>query len=337
MANLKTNYLGVELKNPIVIGASNLASDLNTLKKIENAGAAAVVYKSLFEEQIQLESLELQNQLDEYAERHAEMVNLFPDIDHAGPEEYLMNLENAVKSVDIPVFASLNAVYKESWVDFAKKIEGTGVAGMELNFYAVPKDFEMCGKDIIDEQLEIVKEVRAAVNIPLGVKLSPYYTNILSVIKRMDSFGINGFVLFNRLFQPEIDIDEEVNYFPYNLSHESDNKLPLRFAGLLYGNVAGTVCSNSGIMTGHDVVKMILAGADCTQVVSTLYKNKIDYIGTMLKDIEEWMDEKKYATLNDFKGKLSKKNIKDPYAYKRAQYVEILMKSDNIFAKYPSI
>ena len=337
MANLKTNYLGVELKNPIVVGASNLVSDINTLKKLEKAGAAAVVYKSLFEEQIQLESLELQNQLDEYADRHAEMVNLFPDIDHAGPEEYLMNLSTAVKAVEIPVFASLNAVYKESWIDYAKKIEETGVAGLELNFYTVPKDFDVTDKAIIDEQLAIVKEIKESLKIPVGVKLSPYYTNILNVIKGMDDLGANGFVLFNRLFQPEIDIDEEINYYPYNLSSEWDNKLPLRFAALLYGNVKGSVCSNTGIFTGRDAVKMLLAGADCVQVVSTIYKNKIDYLGTIVKDIEDWMDVKGYATIDEFRGKLSRKNIKDPYAYKRAQYVEILMKSDNIFEKYPMI
>ena len=335
MANLKTNYLGVELKNPVIVGASNLVSDVNTMKKMEAAGAAAIVYKSLFEEQIQLESLEMQNRLDEYAHRHAEMVNLFPDIDHAGPEEYLMNLANAVKSVNIPVFASLNAVYKESWVDYAKKIEAVGVAGIELNLYAVPKDFDVCGKDIIAEQLDIVKEVRGAVSIPVGVKLSPYYTNLLSVIKRLDEIGVNGFVLFNRLFQPDIDIDEEINYYPYNLSSESDNRLPLRYAALLYDNVKGSICSASGIFTGADVVKMLLAGANSAQVVSTLYKNKIGYIETMLKDIEAWMVKKGYASIEDFRGKLSRKNVKDPYAYKRAQYVEILMKSDSIFEKYP--
>ena len=337
MANLKTHYLGIELKNPVIIGASNLVSDKKSLQKIEEAGAAAIVYKSLFEEQIQLESLELQNQLDEYSDRHAEMVNMFPDIDHAGPEEYLMNLERAVKAVNIPVFASLNAVYKETWVEYARKIEETGVAGIELNFYAAPKEFDIDGKDIIAEQLDITKEIVNAVSIPVSVKLSPYYTNILSVIKRMDNNGIKGFVLFNRLFQPDIDTDLESNYYPYNLSGEGDNKLPLRFAALLHGNINGSICSNTGIFTGNDVIKMILAGADSVQVVSTLYKNKIEYISTILKDIETWMDSKNYATIEDFKGNLSKKNIRDPYAYKRAQYVEILMKADNIFEKFPMV
>ena len=337
MANLKSHYLGIELKNPVIVGACNLVNDKKSLKRIEEAGAAAIVYRSLFEEQIQLESLELQNQLEEYAERHAEMVNLFPDIDHAGPEEYLMNLESAVKAVNIPVFASLNAVYKETWIEYAKKIAETGVAGIELNFYAVPKDFEMCGADIIAEQLEITEKIVKELSIPVSVKLSPYYTNILSVIKRMDNSGVKGFVLFNRLFQPEIDIVKETHYYPYNLSHESDNKLPLRYAGLLHGNINASICSNTGIYNGNDVIKMILAGADVVQVVSTLYKNKIEYISTILKDIETWMDSKKYKSIDDFKGKLSKNNIKDPYAYKRAQYVEILMKSDSIFNRYPMV
>lgn len=337
MANLKTTYLGIELKNPVIVGANNLVTDLNTLKKIEKAGAAAIVYKSLFEEQIQLENLELGNVMSEYADRNAEMINLFPDIEHAGPEEYLINLSKAKRTVQIPVIASLNAVYKESWIEYARKIESTGVDGLELNFYSFPKDFEACGKDIIHEQLEIVEEVIRAVKIPVSVKLSPYYTNILSVISRMDKLGVQSFTLFNNLFQPEIDIDEEVNYYPYNLSSPSENKLPLRYAGLLYGEINAGICSNTGIYTGADVVKMILAGANTVQVVSTLYKNKIEYLETIVNDVEDWMNEKGYQELSDFRGKLSKKNVKDPYAYKRAQYVDILMKADSIFKKHPMI
>jgi len=337
MANLKTTYLGIELKNPVIVGANNLVTDLNALKKIEQAGAAAIVYKSLFEEQIQLENLEMGNAMSEYADRNAEMINLFPDLEHAGPEEYLMNLSKAKRSVQIPVIASLNAVYKESWIEYARKIESTGVDGLELNFYSFPKDFEACGKEIIQEQLEIVDEVIRAVKIPVSVKLSPYYTNILSVINRMDKLGVQSFTLFNNLFQPEIDIDEEVNYYPYNLSSPSENKLPLRYAGLLFGEINAGICSNTGIYTGSDVIKMILAGANTVQVVSTLYKNKIEYLETIVNDVEDWMNEKGYQELSDFRGKLSKKNVKDPYAYKRAQYVDILMKADTIFKKHPMI
>lgn len=337
MANLQTKYLGVDLKNPIIVGANNMVTDIASLKRMEAAGAAAIVFKSLFEEQIQLENLELHNQVNEYSDRNAEMINLFPDVEHAGPEEYLMNLANAKNAVNIPVFASLNAVYTESWVDYAKRIEATGVDGIELNFYSFPKDFEVCGKDIIAEQIETVKAIAQAIKIPIAIKLSPFYTNILSVIKRMDEAGAKGFVLFNNLFQPDIDIETEANFYAYNLSGGGDNRLPLRYAGLLYGELDAQICSNTGIYSGKDVIKMILAGADTVQVVSTLYKNKIEYIGTMLKDVEEWMDKKGYEDLKGFQGKLSRKNTTDPYAYKRSQYIDILMNSESIFEKYPMV
>jgi dihydroorotate dehydrogenase (fumarate) len=337
MADLKTSYMGIELKNPVIVGASNLVVNIDNLKKMEDAGAAAIVYKSLFEEQIQLENLQLFEQMQEYTDRHAEGASLFPDIEHAGPEEYLMNLILAKKSVNIPVFGSLNAVNFESWVDYAKKIEETGVDGIELNFYSVPTDVEIMGRALTNEKLDIMEAVRNAVKIPIAVKLSPYYTNPLYVIKQMDKIGANGFVLFNKLFQPEIDIDTEELRFPYNLSNHDECRLPLRFAGLLHGKIEGSICSSRGIFTGEDVISMILAGADCVQVVSTLYKNGIDQIGAILTDVERWMDKKNYKTLADFRGKMSKENISDPFAYRRAQYVEILMKSDEIFKKYPTV
>ena len=335
MSDLRTHYMGIELKNPIMVGASNLVLDEHNLKRIEEAGAAAVVYKSLFEEQVQLENLALSEALDEYSERHAEMTTLFPDIEHAGPKEFLMNLRNARKVLTIPLFASLNAVYKETWVEYAAQLAETGVDGLELNFYSVPQDFNKSEASIIDEQIAIVKEVKKSVSIPVAVKLSPFYTNPLYLIKKLDEVGANGMVIFNRLFQPDIDIDLEENYFPYNLSHQQDSRIALRFAGLLYGNINASICSNTGILTGEDVITMILAGADCVQVVSTLYKNQIDYISTMLTDIQEWMHEKQYQKLDDFRGKLSRKRIKDPFAYKRAQYVDILLKSEEIFKRYP--
>lgn len=335
MANLGTKYLGLDLKNPIIVGASNLVTDLEILKRLEKAGAAAIVYKSLFEEQIQLENFELDNQMEEYNERHAEMISLFPDIEHAGPEEFLLNLKKAREAVQIPLIASLNCVYTISWVDYAKKIEETGVDALELNFFAVPKEASIDGAKIVGEQLSVLKEVKKAVNIPVSVKLSPFYTNILKVINEMDGAGTDGFVLFNRLFQPDINIDSEEHHYPYNLSHEEDNRLALRFAGLLHGEIKAGICSSGGVLNGRDVVKMLLAGSDCVQVVSTLYKNKPEYIATMLKDLEDWMDGKKYKKIEDFKGKLSKMNLTDPFAYKRAQYVDILMKSGSIFEKYP--
>ena len=337
MTDLKTSYMGIELKNPIIVGACNLSADIAHLKKMEEAGAAAIVYKSLFEEQIHLENLEMENHMEGFNERNAEMLKLFPDLADAGPREFLYNLEKAVKAVNIPVFASLNAVYDETWAQWAPEIAKTGVAGIELNFYTVPQNFNATTREIIDGQLAVLEQVIQSVNIPVSVKLSPYYTNPLGIMRRMDEKGVNGFVLFNRFFQPDIDIEREQHFFPYNLSNEDDYRLALRFAGLLYGNVNASDCSSMGIYHGKDVVKMILAGADSVQVVSTLYKNGINHIGTMLKDIENWMKSKNYKTLDDFRGKLSRKTLHDPFTYKRAQYVDILMKSNNFFDKYPVV
>ncbi|MBN3034277.1 MAG: dihydroorotate dehydrogenase-like protein [Bacteroidales bacterium] len=335
MIDLSLKYMGIQMKNPVIVGACNLVVDTDNMKRMEDAGAAAIVYKSLFEEQIQLENLQLSEEMEEYAERHAEMITLFPDIEHAGPEEYLMNLARARDSVSIPVIGSLNAVEYESWVEFAQKIEETGVAGIELNFYHVPSDFEISGKSIINEQLDIIEAVKKAVKIPVAVKLSAYYTNPLYVIREMDRRGADAFVIFNRLFQPEIDIDLEEHHFPYNLSQQEDSRYSLRVAGLLHGNINAGICSSQGIFTGEDVIAMLLAGADCVQVVSTLYKNKIEQIATILRDVEYWMNEKGYPDLVSFRGKLSRNNSSDPFAYRRAQYVDILMKSEEVFKKYP--
>lgn len=337
MADLTTKYMGIELRNPIIVGACNLVTEIDNLKRMEEAGAGAIVYRSLFEEQIQLENLQMSEHMEEFAHRHAEMTSLFPDIEHAGPEEYLMNLRKAVEAVNIPVFGSLNCINIETWVEYAQKIEEIGVAGLEINLYHVPSDFEIMGKAVIQEQLDIVETVKEAVKIPVSVKLSPYYTNPLYVIKEMDKKGADAFVLFNRLFQPEIDIDNEKLHFPYNLSAHDENRFPLRMAGLLYDNINANICSNRGIFTGEDVIMMLLAGADCVQIVSTLYRNKIEQIEAIVLDIERWMDKKNYKTLSDFRGKMSKKNTLDPFAYRRAQYVDILMKSEEIFKRYPSI
>ncbi|RLD79404.1 MAG: dihydroorotate dehydrogenase [Bacteroidetes bacterium] len=336
--DLKTNYMGVELKNPVIVGASNLVTNLAALRNIEEEGAAAVVYKTLFEEQIHLENLQNFQAEENYADRHAEMSGSpYPGIDEAGPEAYLAMLKEAREALGIPLFASLNCVYDETWEEYAKKIEDTGVAGLELNFYFIPRSFEIDGRSVITEQLDLLEKVKKAVKIPVAAKLSPYYTNPLYVISEMDKKGVDAFVLFNRLFQPEIDIDMEEHYFPYNLSTQNDNRIALRFAGLLYGELNAKVCANTGIFTGEDVISMILAGADAVQIVSTIYKNGIGQISTILNEMETWMKKKNYKTLDEFRGKLSQKTLKDPFTYKRAQYVDILMKSEEIFKKYPLI
>ncbi|HPD63930.1 MAG TPA: dihydroorotate dehydrogenase-like protein [Bacteroidia bacterium] len=335
MANLNVKYLGLNLKNPIIIGASNLVTDLKILKELENAGASAIVYKSLFEEQVQLEELEFDLQLKEYSDRHAEMISLFPEIAHAGPQEHLLMFKKAKDSLNIPLIASLNCTFTDTWIEYAKKLEEAGAAALELNFFWVPSDFNKEPAEIENEQLSVLKEILKTVKIPVSVKLSPFYSNPLNLIKKMDQEGVKGFVLFNKLFQPDINIQTREMIFPYNLSDPDENRLTIRFAGLLHGNINASICCNTGIYTGEDVIKTILAGADCVQVVSTIYKHKPAYVSKMLEDIEKWMDDKKYNSPDEFRGSMSKKYIKDPYAYKRAQYVDILMKANRIFDKYP--
>ena len=337
MANLKTTYMGLKLKNPVIMGACNLTLDIDVAKRIEDAGAAAIVFKSLFEEQINLESLQMEEDMTEYAERNAEMINLFPHLEHAGPVEHLEKLNKLKKAVDIPVIGSLNCVYPDTWVEYAVEMEKTGVDALELNFYSTPVDFDNSSVDIETEQLSIIKEVRKKVKLPLSVKISPFYSNPLHLIRQMDEAGVNGFVLFNRLFQPDIDIELRDHYFPFNLSQTGDYRLPLRFAGLLYKQIAANICSNTGIFTAQDVVRMIMAGADGVQVVSTVYKNKVGQITTMLNDLESWMDDNSFKNLDDFRGLLSKANSKDPYAYLRAQYVDLLMKPFELLRKFPQV
>ena len=335
MSTLTTNFMGLNLKNPVIVGASNLVQDLDTIKRLEEAGAAAIVYKTLFEEQIELERLQLSEELNQYNERHAEMISLFPDINHAGPREHLSQMRKVVDSVNIPVIASLNCLFEDTWVEYSKLIEQTGVNALEMNLYTLPADFKKEGKAVINEQLAVISEVKKNLKIPVSVKLSPFYTNVLGVIQQMYHAGVDGFVLFNRLFQPDIDIEKLEHHFPYNLSNEEDNRLTIRYVGMLYQEIRGSLCANTGIFSGKDAVKMILAGADCVQVVSTIYKNGPAQITKMLTEIEEWMDRKKFGTIDSFKGKLSRKTLKDPFVYKRAQYIDILMKSEDIFKRYP--
>ena len=331
MANLTTKHMGISLKNPLILGASNLVGNIDNLKKAEDAGIAAIVYRSLFEEQIQLEDYELDNQLEAYDERHAEMINLFPNLEHAGPKEHLYNLRKAKESVSVPVIASINAIYKESWVDYAKQIEETGVDGIELNFFAIPRDMDKSGHDIIAQQLEWLKAVKSSVKLPVSVKLSTFYTNILKTVADLDKAGADGFVLFNRLFEPDIDVEAERHAAPWNLSTPGDHRLAIRYIGLLYDNIKGSIVANNGIYEGTDVVKMILAGADAVESVSTFYHNGIKHIGSMLSELEEWMDRKGYKTIDDFKGNLSSKAINDPFVYKRAQYIDMILKSEDYF------
>jgi len=331
MANLTSSYLGIKLNSPIVVGACDILENTDKLVQLEKAGAGAIVYKSLFEEQIQLEDLELSRQLQQYNNRNAEMTSLFPDVSHAGPGEHLYQLKKAVSKLNIPLIASLNAVYKETLVKYATMVANTGVAALELNFFNVPFSFDKTAEDIEQEQLEMIEAVIAAVKIPVSVKLSQYYTNPLLMVKKLDKLGVKGVILFNKLFQPDIDVISEKHITPWNLSSPEEYRLPLRYAGLLFGEVSLDIISNTGIYSGKDVLKLILAGANNVQVVSTLYKNGLNHVEEMHKEMTAWMETKGYDSLDDFRGKLSRKKLNNPYIYKRAQYIDIILNSERIF------
>jgi len=337
MADLSTTYMGIKLRSPLILGSCNLVMKQGVADQLEEAGIGAIVYKSLFEEQVQLEGLQMSEDLSEYEYRNAEMERLFPSIEHAGPKEHLFNLEKLKKSVNVPVIASLNAIYEPTWIEYAKELEKTGVDGLELNLYAVPGYFEMEGNAVEAKQVQIVEAVKQAVSIPVSVKISLFYTNPLNFIKKVDEAGADAYVLFNRFFQPDIDVDEEEFYFSWSLSNRKDSLMALRFAGLLYGNLDGSICAGRGVYNAKDVIKLILAGADAVQIVSTIYKNKPEVVSDILMDLNRWMDENEYKSLDDFRGKLSRKNLKDPFVYQRGQYVDIIMNSEEIIKKYPMV
>jgi dihydroorotate dehydrogenase (fumarate) len=336
MKNLKTKYMGIELENPIILGASNLSTNLDNLKKAEELGFAAVVYKSLFEEQIQLERFQLDEKLTEFNDIHAEMLTMHPNIEYTCYDDHLFHLRKAKESLSIPVFASLNAVNHETWIEYSRLLSETGVDGIELNFYKTPLDFNKTAQEIEQEQIDIVRTVKQNLSIPVSVKLSTDYTNILNHIQSLDSIGVDAVVLFNSFFQPDIDIATEQHIKSFNFSKHGDYKKSLRYAGLLYGNVRADICSSHGIYSGSDVVKLLLSGSSSVQVVSSIYKNGLTQFTTIRKELETWMDQKNYQSIDEFIGKLSNSNLsKNSHVYKRAQYVDLLLNSDDILGLEP--
>lgn len=335
MSDIRTTYMGIPLANPIIAGACSLTSDMGTLHKIEQAGAGALVVKSLFEEQILREKLAFEADLHRFDARNPEMINPMPAKQHAGPAEHLLWVRKTKQELGIPVIGSVNAVEEATWLDYARRMADTGVDGLECNFFASPRDPGRKGADIEQEQVDLVAKLVQSVAIPVGIKLSSFYSNTLNIIQRMDEAGAAGFVLFNRLFEPDIDLEKQELYAPFNLSHENDYRLALRYAGLLEGQVRANLCCSGGFFQGTHVAKAILAGADAVQVVTTLYQNGISHIHTMVAELRTWMDKKGYATLKDCRGALSQRHVANPWAYTRGQYVAFLMNPSEILAQYP--
>ncbi len=325
MPDLSTTYLGLSLKNPILAGASALTANMASIARLKEAGAGALVLKSIFEEEIQLERFKFDEDLEKDNNLNPEMITLHPHLEHGGPKEHLMWVREACKAAPIPVIASLNAVNKDTWLEYAKKLEDTGIDALECNFFTSPKDPDKTATQIEDEEVEIVGQLKQTLRIPFSVKLSFFYTNPLQVIHRMDQAGAAGFVLFNRLLDPDIDTDTLQNTNPFNLSHDTDYRLSLRYAGLLESSLQADVCCSTGFFNGATVAKAILAGAQAVQTVSALYRHGPKHIGAMAQELDQWMADKGYQNLADFRGKLGRSQASDPWAYTRAQYARLLI------------
>lgn len=337
MADLTTTYLGMELKNPLIAGASGLTADMETIAKIVEAGAGALVTKSLMEEEIQLERFKHDEDLDKYDNRSPEMIEPMVHLEHAGPDEHLMWVRKTVDEVDIPVIGSLNAVEEETWLEYAEKIEQTGVAALECNFFSSPGAFGTEGAEIEKRQLELVGKLADAVAVPVAVKLSPLYSNPANMVIRTASAGAAGVVLFNRFFEHDIDTEKEEPYSSLHFSHPTDYRLPLRYTGLLADEIAGDICCSTGIFDGRQAAAVLLAGAQAFQVVSTLYTNGVGQIKTILDGLERWMDGKGYADIAAFRGKLSRGNLDDPLTYSRGRYARLLMRPEEYIANVPRV
>lgn len=328
MASLETTYMGVPLSSPIVVGSCSLSKRLETIKLLEDSGAGALVVKSLFEEQIQIEEDRFDESLTRYDNVFSEAVKLFPKQNPGGPKEHLYWLEQTRKAVKMPIFASLNCINKDTWVTYAQRLANTGVNGLELNFYSPSVNPEVSASDIENSEVEILKAVRAAVKIPVSVKLHPFYTNFARHAAALDESGAKALVLFNRLFQPDISIEKEARQAKVKLSDSRDSLLALRWTALLHDRLLGDVVASGGVETGDDAVKMLLAGAKSVQVVSTLYKHSAAQITVMNAEILAWMKLHEYSTIEEFRGKAGKKRGSDAWSFERGQYIKAVLGFD---------
>jgi dihydroorotate dehydrogenase (fumarate) len=324
--DLSTTYLGMKLKNPVVVSASPLSRSMESIRRVEDAGAAAIVMHSLFEEQITHDEESHEHYKTVGTESYAEALTYFPDTGdyHFGPEEYLELLAKASSRLEIPVIASLNGVTPGGWTLYAKEMEEAGASALELNVYFIPTDGAVAGVEVENRYADLLKQVRSAVKIPVAVKLSPFFSSIPNVAQRLVRDGADGLVLFNRFYQPDIDL-EELDVQPgVGLSDSYANRLPMRWIGILHGKVKASLAATSGIHTAEDVLKLTMVGADVTMMCSALLMHGPDHIGKVLKNVEHWMKEHEYESIEQMKGSLSHKSIADPSAYERANYMKAL-------------
>lgn len=324
--NLTTNYLGLELKNPIVPSAGPLSQEISAIKAMEDAGASAVVLFSLFEEEIEHESLELYHHTTSTKESYAEALDYFPEpYDYKiGPDKYLEHIRKAKEAVEIPIIASLNGKSVGGWIDYAKKIEQAGADALELNIYFLASNSKIAGSEIEREYLNIVKGIKMNVNIPIAVKMHPFFSSVSWMAEQLSNVGADGLVLFNRFYQPDINLETlevEPNVL---LSTPAEMRIPLRWIAMLYGKINADLAATSGIYSEADVIKMIMAGAKVTQMLASLLKFGIGHIKDVLDKMVYWMEVNEYESVEQMRGSMSYKNVANPSQFERANYMKVL-------------
>jgi len=324
--NLTTNYLGLKLRTPLVPSASPLSENIDDIKKMEDAGASAVVLYSLFEEQLRQDRAELNQSMEQGTESFAEALTYFPEPEsfHLGPEEYLKHIAHAKKAVRIPIIASLNGSSAGGWTSYAKQIQQAGADALELNIYHIPTDANLSAEKVEQEYLDILKAVKSEVKIPVAVKMSPFFTNFACMAGKLDAAGANGLVLFNRFYQPDIDLDSLEVKPNILLSTPMAMRVPLRWIAILHGRLRTSLAATSGIHRASDVLKMLMAGADVTMLCSVLLRHGIPQISAIERDLVAWMEEHEYESVAQLKGSLSQKNCPAPSAFERAQYMRAI-------------
>ena len=331
MLDLKTSYLGLELKNPLLASASPLSKKLDGIRAMEDAGLSGVVLYSLFEEQIIQDSLELDHFLMRGSYSSPEAISYFPDLENynIGPEKYLELIQQAKKAVNIPIIASLNGVSAGGWVKYAQLMEAAGADALELNIYYLPTDKNLTATRIEDAYIELVKSVISQVKIPLAVKLSPSFTSLPSFIQKLAEAKVKGAVLFNRFYQPDLDIENLTVTPTLNLSTSADLLLPLRWIAILYGRVSIDFALTSGVHSGEDALKAMMAGARAAMLASELISRGIPRAKEILEEMQVWMEKHEYGSIHQLQGSLSQQKVEEPAAFERANYMKALNMFDN--------
>ncbi len=324
--DLTTTYLGMKLRSPLVPSASPLSEEIDNIKRMEEAGAAAVVLHSLFEEQLRLETYELNHHLNYGTESFPEALTYFPQPEqfHLGPEGYLEHIRRAKRAVHIPIIASLNGSTVGGWIDFARLIEQAGADALELNVYHIPTDMNVTGAEIEQRYVDVLTAVKAAVKIPVAIKLSPFFSNFANMAARFDKAGANGLVLFNRFYQPDLDLEALEVRPNVLLSTPQALRLPLTWIGILYGRLKADLAATSGVHDAKDVIKILMVGANVTMMAAALLRHGIEHLRVIEQNVRQWMEEHEYESVQQMRGSMSQKHCADPSAFERAQYMKSL-------------